>query len=244
MKKKKIERKEDILNELKKNCNGFLLSENAGNLVYDPCAIQSYFQNNGEIELYFPNNESNKTLYDFLKTQFIGKLTDFLRHILDEEQNISICKDDLMRQHDWQLLQNNFYQFAFDDGYLTLEKTDNMWFLKTANQKTRENFSLLFNQYFFRNQNYSKLLVTLQKRDFQKFFSIFEEIVFQNNSVLNLKSRNKLTLEEFSESEIFLHQACSLLLKEMLIYAKKLKLIRDYEFQIEKKIPFHSEGLC
>ena len=182
---------------------------------------------------YFAESGGTKILYDALKSQSFEQLTDFLKYILDEEKKIPIDIQKFMEPKPWNIFRNDFNQIAFDAGHLTLEKIGNNFFLKATNQEMRENFSKLINEHFFKNQNYDTLFHNFEKHDLRGFFNSLESIVFQNKSILNLKDRNPESLKQ-AKYEVFLHQACSIAILEMLIYAKDKKKFKIMSFSMKK----------
>ena len=90
MAKKKYSLKKQVMTELKKHFKGFLLNPFGENSLFNPFSIQKYFHNEGNLFNYFANSGGTEILYKLLKTQSYEKLTEFLRHILDEEQMIPI----------------------------------------------------------------------------------------------------------------------------------------------------------
>ncbi len=230
---KSYEQTQQVMDELKKHYNGFLMSSYAENSLYNPYAIQNYFRNDGNLKNYFAESGGTQILYNVLKTQSFEILTQFLRYILNEENKIPIKINEFMKPKRWEALKNDFLQISFDAGHLTLDKQKDNFFLKATNEEMRESFSELIKEFFFNNENYDSLLKTLIEFDFKNFFNFLEKIVFQNKSILNLKDRDKENKDQ-ADYEVFLHQACSIVLKEMAIYAKKNSLIMDYEFYNEK----------
>ena len=99
----------------------------------------------------------------------------------------------------------------------------------------RQDFSKLINTFFFKNANCDGLYATLVSLDFEQFFKTVNTIVFQNKSILNLKDRRSESLDQ-ANYKIFLHQACSIAVKEMLIFAKNDMKILEYQFAIEKVV--------
>ena len=233
MVKKTYSLKEEVMTELKKHYNGFNMNPYSENSLFNPFSIQKYFRKEGKLENYFANSGGTEILFKLLKTQSYERLTEFLTHILNEKQMIPIDIQEFINAKNWEVFQNDFYQIALDAGHLTFGKIGNQYFLKVPNEEMRENFSSLINTFFFKNANYNSLYTTLVSLDFENFFKTLDTIVFQNGSIMNLKDRIIEGIDQ-ANYEIFLHQACSIAVKEMLIYLKKTLKISEYQFENEK----------
>lgn len=228
---------EQFLNALERYYNGYLPSPYAKTRIYNPYSIQRYFESGtGEFKTYFAISGSTKQIFLILKQLSIEKLNEFLQTILNEDYMISIEKNDMITRKEWSDFMDDFYQIAFDSGHLTYAMKDGKYFLKIPNEEMRIDFSIMIQKYLLKQKKasvYRDMISFLEKNNFKDFFKNLELVTFENKSILNLKERLD-GIQDQINYEIFLHQACSIAIKEMLISSKKDNLISFFEFLNEK----------
>ena len=222
---------------LERYYNGYLPSPYATTRIYNPYSIQRYFESGtGEFKTYFANSGSTKQIFLILKQLSIQELNEFLQAILNENYMIPIGKNDMITRKEWSDFLDNFYQIAFDSGHLTYAMKDGKYFLKIPNEEMRIDFSVMIQKYLMAKKQtsiYNDMISFLEKKDFKGFFQNLELVTFENKSILNLKEKLD-GIQDQINYEVFLHQACSIAIKEMLINSKNGNMISFFEFINEK----------
>ena len=164
-------------------------------------------------------------------------INQLLQHVLDDNFKMMIEEEEMIQKKEWKLFLKDFNQIAFDAGHLTYSKENGEFYLKIPNQEMRINFSKMIDEYMLTSSEptYKTMIFSLLNERFKDFFEFLDQITFQNKFILNLKN---LTFEARDQAnyEVFLHQACSIAIKVMLIHEKKEKLITDFGFFNEKVI--------
>ena len=219
--------------------NGYLPSPYATISIYNPYSIQRYFSSlSGELKPYFANSGSTRQLFLILKRLSMQKLNEFLQIVLEKNYPIPIEKNDMIIKKDWVYFLDDICQIAFDSGHLTYAIKDGKYFLKIPNEEMRFDFSEMIKMHLLvenDTSNYEKMIFSLEKKDFKRFFTLLENVTYKNKSILNLKDRLD-GIQDQLNYEVFLHQACSIAIKEMLISSKINNLICYFEF-LNKKSP-------
>jgi len=147
---------------------------------------------------------------------------------------MKIFEEEMIKPKRWEKFLSDPYQIAFDSGHLTYSKENGKYFLKIPNQEIRMDFSTMINTFMIKNKTYDSMMEFLLEGNFKDFFDTLEKITFKNKSILNLKDRNEAAKDQ-ANYEVFLHQACSIALKEMLLDSKKRERIMDFKFLNEIK---------
>lgn len=237
LKKRNFLDPQDVMKELNRYYNGYLQSPFAETPIFNPTSIQHYFANDGNLQDYFAWTGGTEILFKLLKNQSITMLSNFLKGVLVDDKGIEIEKTSMITPQNWLNVKNDFYQIAFDAGYLTYSFAKEKCFLKIPNQEIRNDFSKMIKTHMFSDCcSYTSLLQLFIAENFGEFFKNLELFVFQKNSILNLKDRAKESLVDRINYEVFLQQACSIAFKEMLIDNKSNRKIDDFRFENEFQV--------
>lgn len=224
-------------NDLERYYNGYLPNPYATTSIYNPYSIQRFFSDEtGELTPFFANSGSTSQLFLILRGLSLEKLNQFLQFFINENYLIPIDKDQMIKKKEWYVFLNDIYQIAFDSGHLTYTSENGKHFLKVPNQEMRIDFENMVKSYLIcdgDDSTYQIMIENLKNLNFQNFFINLEKITFTTGSILNLKRRKEGITEQLNY-EVFLHQACSIAIKEMLIVSKQRKNIIDFEFLNEK----------
>ena len=148
----------------------------------------------------------------------------------------------MITKKEWWIFLDDYCQIAFDSGHLTYAMKEGNYFLRIPNEEMRIDFSNMIKNYMLaQNQKniYQNMIISLNGKKFKGFFMNLEDVAFQNGKILNLKERFDGINDQLNY-EVFLHQCCSIAIKEMLIDSKNKKLINSFEFVNEKQL---SEGI-
>ena len=226
----------NIMDEVKFYYDGYLGTPYAKDSLYNAFAIQLYFQRKCVVDNYFSKSGSTKQILLMLKGQSLKDLNEFLQLILQENEKTIVEKGEMITKKEWKVFLDDFRQIAFDSGYLTIFLENGNTFLKIPNQEMRNALIEAINEQILGNlkkNSYESMVFSLQDEKFAQFFLELEQITFQEGKILNLKERME-EVKDQANYEVFLHQACSLAIKEMLIYSKHSKIIEDFEFKNEK----------
>ncbi len=229
LKDKNFKEPDFLLKELKFYYDGYLQSIDIETALYCPAAVQKYFSERGNLDNCWIEREENEILFKVLKRQNLFQLLNFLKLIIDDSYRLLVNKHEIMNPKTWQGLITNFNQFFYDYGYFTLKIIDGEYFLKITCREIRSNFSKIIKTFMFNEIDYELLKGHLLNADFKIFFAYVEDMIFQNNSILNLFERQEACNDQ-PNYEIFLKQTFLMVLKEMLIHVKKENKIRLFDF--------------
>ena len=195
------------MKELKTYYNGCLQSPFAETPIFNPTSIQHYFANDGNLQDYFSWTGGTELLFKLLKKQSIKMLSKFFKEVLIDHKGIETEKNSMITPQNWLSFKNDFYQIAFDAGYLTYSFENQNCFLKIPNQEIRNDFSKLIKTQMLNDCcSYKYLLQLFINENFEEFFKNLDLLVFHKNSILNLKDRMNESIDQ-TNYEVFLHQA-------------------------------------
>lgn len=172
-----------------------------------------------------------------LKEQDISDLRKYLDLISDQASTIKINEKELGKPKEWEKLQKDFKQLAFDAGYLTIDtintKTDEIT-LKVPNYEIFENFQELLKDFLIKNNKFGFIINNLKKKKSNKFFDHLEEVAFRDKTFLKLDDKDA-DIKEDANYEKLLHQMLTMTLRLALKNEKEEGFIKDFEIKNEKK---------
>ena len=172
-----------------------------------------------------------------LKNQSIEELNNFLQLILQKKEKLKVENEDMIEKKEWKVFLKDFKQIAFDSGFLTFFLENGQSFLKIPNQEMRNEILARISELILEKLDgaatYKQLIKSILQEHFTEFFYQLDKIIFQNGKILNLKDRMEGVKDQESY-EVFLHQACSIAIKEMLTYSKRKGIIDDFNFSNEQ----------
>jgi len=157
--------------------------------------------------------------------------------ISDQASTIKINEKELGKPKEWEKLQKDFKQLAFDAGYLTIDtintKTDEIT-LKVPNYEIFENFQELLKDFLIKNNKFGFIINNLKKKKSNKFFDHLEEVAFRDKTFLKLDDKDA-DIKEDANYEKLLHQMLTMTLRLALKNEKEEGFIKDFEIKNEKK---------
>ena len=172
-----------------------------------------------------------------LKEQDISDLRKYLDLISDQASTIKINEKELGKPKEWEKLQKDFKQLAFDAGYLTIDtintKTDEIT-LKVPNYEIFQNFQELLKDFLIKNNKFGFIINNLKKKKSNKFFDHLEEVAFRDKTFLKLDDKDA-DIKEDANYEKLLHQMLTMTLRLALKNEKEEGFIKDFEIKNEKK---------
>ena len=223
--------------ELEEHYNGYRYHVKAKNSLYNAYVIQNYFQSDGELRNYFAESGGTKTLLRSLNQQAIQDLRIYLNLLSNPGTTVQMTSTELVTPKDWEKLQKDFKQNAFDAGYLTVaEGSAKEVNLKVPNTDVFQDLQKLLNDFLIKNDKFGRIMVNLKDAAFKDLFENLVIVAFKDKTFLKLDDK-EADIRRDADYEIFLHQLLTMTFRLALKTEKQKTFIKDYLLENEKQVP-------
>lgn len=221
--------------ELEQHYNGYRYHVKAKNSLYNPFVIQNYFESNGELRNYFAESGGTKILLRSLNEQDIPDLRNYLDLFSSQASKIQILSKEITTPKDWEKLQKDFKQNAFDAGYLTIagsagDEVD----LKMPNLEVFKNMQQLLKDFLGKKDQFGEVLSCFTQERFQDFFEALEVLAFKDKAFLNLAEKNPRIKRDVNY-EPLLHTVILMAMRFTLEEGQKNKVISNFVIKNRQK---------
>lgn len=228
---------DQLMMELEKHYNGYRYHVKAKDTLYNAYVMQNYFKSGGELRNYFAESGRTKILLRSLNHQDIADLRIYLNLLSNFETTVSISSTEFGTPKDWEKLQKDFKQNAFDAGYLTVaEVSGDAVDLKIPNTEVFQNLQQLLKDFLIKNDKLGRIMVNLKNAEFKDLFQNLVIVAFKDKTFLKLDDKDA-DIRKDADYEILLHQLLTMTFRLALKTEKKKNFIKDYLMENEKQVP-------
>ncbi len=177
--------------------------------------------------------------------QDIPDIRNYLNLMSFKDFRVFVAEDELTTPKEWQKLQKDFKQNAFDAGYITIDKMvrkdegngtiTNEISLKIPNLEIFQSFQKLLRDFLVGNDKLGFISECLRERKFKQLLLDIETVAFRDKTFLNLYDKAD-NIRRFADKEILLHYIIAMTLELSLSEEEKKSLITHYILENDKAL--------